>query len=70
MSELIKAVVVTFIVTVLIGTIASFWVMIGVGNLHAWWSFVPTMGFWEAFSVTLPFSVPLSLYAGYNSSKS
>jgi hypothetical protein len=64
------AIVTFFVVWFLIACIASFCVMMGVDNIHDWWSFIPTMGFWQAFSVTVWFAIPLAIYSGYNSSSS
>lgn len=46
----------------------SFCVMMGVAGIHDWWNFVPTMGFWHAFNITIWFSVPLSVYGSYRTS--
>jgi hypothetical protein len=51
----------------IMGCIASFCVMVGISNIHDWWSFVPTIGFWDAFSITVWFAIPLGIYSGYTS---
>ena len=68
--QIVGAFVIWFIVWFLISCFSSACVMLGVGNMHEWWSFIPTMGFWEAFSITIWFAIPLGLYSGYNSSRS
>lgn len=59
-----------FVAWFLVTCLASFCVMMGVDNMHDWWSFIPTMSFWESFSITAWFAIPLGLYTGYSRTQS
>lgn len=66
--EFLGALVAQIFVWFIISCIAAGCVMMGVANVHDWWSFIPTMGFWHAFSITIWFAVPVGLYSSYNRS--
>jgi len=69
-GKAINALLSWFLVAFIIASVTTFCVMIGVGELHEWWSVIPTMGFWEAFGPTVWFAVPLAIYTANNSRNS
>lgn len=60
----IGVLVTAFLIWFGMACIAAFCVMMAMGYVHDWWIVIPTMGFWQAFSITVWLAVPLGIYSG------
>jgi hypothetical protein len=56
------------LLAILHAVIASWLVMIGIGNIHDVWNSIPALGFWDTFSFVIWFGAAISMYV--NSSRS
>jgi ABC-type Fe3+ transport system permease subunit len=66
----VRAIVVFFVVAFLYACLGSWFVMVGMGNLHDVWNTVPALGFWEVLSFTVWFGAFASLYTANRESSS
>lgn len=66
----VRGIVVFIVVAFAYACLGSWFVMVGMGNLHDVWNLVPALGFWEVFSFTLWFGAFASLYTANASSSS